>query len=356
MRDTRHPKSIDNKTLLNKAPTLVFQQLENEIISNQIAPTYIIFSSDNIIIDEIVKLLKESLLTPGFEAFDFDFLHCEDVSVSEILTKVCTPPLASTRRLVVIKDILKLKAENRTELIIGLAKPRDFSVVLLATEWEKGLSVLLENLLREQLPIVVYNFYKPFLSDLKEQVRNWAWQKGVVIDSDAIDLLIDIAGESQDVLNEELEKIRILIGSGKRITEAIVKRIVAKSRDYELTELVGAIALKNLKKSLRILFHLNEWGEEPVKIIGFVSNEIFRILRVLELKSEYSVVAKEFGYKEKKSRRVKELIDYATHWTKRSLNQCLIELAKMDRAIKNGHPEPYFLLEQFLLRNLARHE
>jgi DNA polymerase-3 subunit delta len=346
----RHPSEtrITYKTSTAKSPAMVLQKLESEISANKIASTYIIFSSDNVIVDGIINLLKEDLLTPGFESFDFDLLHCEEVGLEEVLTKVFTPPAASTKRLVVIKDVLKLNKDDRVELITKLAKPRDFSVALVATDWDRSLEELAKKTPGQ---IAIYNFYKPFPEDLKGLVRNWALQKGMTIDSDAIDLLIDIAGESQDVLNEELEKIRILIGSGKRITEEMVKRAAAKSRDYELNELTAAITEQDLKKSLRILLHLNEWGEEPVKIIGWTGNEMFRVLRVLELKKNVLVVAKEFGWKEK-SRRVTELIKRAHHWTRKSLSRCLVELAMMDKAIKRGHPEPYFLLESFLIRNL----
>jgi DNA polymerase III delta subunit len=334
-----------------KGPAQVMQQLENEINSNKIASTYIIYCSDNVIIDEIINLLKETLLTPGFESFDFDYLHCEDIGISEILTKVFTPPAASNKRLVIIKDILKLKAENRAELITGLAKPRDFSVALLATDWEKSLSKQVENLQKAKAPIAVYNFFKPFMVDLKEQVRKWVLQNGMTIDSDAVDMLIEIAGESQDVLKEELDKICILIGAGKRITEETVKRTVAKARDYELNELIAAITEQDLEKSIKVLLHLSQWGEEPVKIIGWTGNEMFRILRILELKRNPMLVMKEFNLRER-SRRLTELMKRSQRWTRKSLNNCLVELAMMDKAIKRGHPEPYFLLESFLIRNL----
>lgn len=327
------------------------QNLASEILANKIASTYLIFSSDNLIIDEIVKLLKENLLTPGSEPFDYDHLHCSDYRVNDILNKVFTPALRSAKRLVVIKDILTLAVKDQSLLLTELAKPRNFSVAVVATEWEKNLSKLVEDLMKDKAAITVYNFYKPFRKDLKEQVRIWAQRRGMTIDSDAIDWLIEIAGESQDILNGELEKLQILLGPGKRITEAAVKKTAAQARDYELTELISAIMEKESVKSLRILFHLKKWGEEPVKIIGWVGNEMFRLLRVMELGYNTQRVAKEFGYKEK-SRRVSELINRARHWTRKSLNQGLVELATLDKAIKRGHPEPYFLLENFLIRHL----
>jgi DNA polymerase III delta subunit len=359
MKYTGYPKSeyarrnssaarTTNKSSNVKTTSQVLQKLESEINANKIAPTYLVFSSDNVIVDEIINLLKESLLTPGFESFDFDYLHCEEAGLNTVLSKVFTPPAASTKRLVVIKDVLNLKKGDRVELITKLAKPRDFSVAVVATEWDGGLQDLAK---RTPETIIICSFYKPFLRDLKEQVRGWALQKGMTIDSDAIDLLIDIAGESQDVLNEELEKIRILIGSGKRITRETVRKTAAKARDYELKELTAAIAEQNLKKSLRILLRLNGWGEEPVKIIGWTGNEMFRILRVRELKRNPMLVAKEFNLTER-SLRLKDLIRWAQGWTSKQLNTCLVELAMMDKAIKRGYPEPYFLLESFLIRNL----
>ncbi len=256
MKNFRYSKPVTNKASFSKTPAQVLQKLESEIAANKIASTYIIYCSDNVIIDEIINLLKETLLTPGFESFDFDYLHCEDIGINEILTKVFTPPVTSNKRLVIIKDILKLKSENRAELITGLAKPRDFSAALVATDWEKGLSKQVEDLQKEKAPIAVYNFYKPFMGDLKEQVRKWALQNGMTIDSDAVDMLIEIAGESQDVLKEELDKICILIGSGKRITEETVKRTVTKARDYELNELIAAITEQDLENQLRFYFIL----------------------------------------------------------------------------------------------------
>ncbi|MEO0115038.1 MAG: DNA polymerase III subunit delta [candidate division WOR-3 bacterium] len=352
MQKIKQSNSAISKPMPNKAPALVLQQLENEITSNKIASTYIIFTNDNVIVDEIVGLLKEALLTPGFETFDFDLLHCRDIGQAEILAKVFTPPFQAQKRLIVIKDILKIPEAERCELLTKLSKPRGFSVTVVATEWDRSLSNFVESLVEHrETEIAVYNFYKPFLSDLKEQVRRWAQVQGVVVDSDAIDLLIELAGDVPDILNKELEKIAILVGPGRRITEAMVRRLAAQSRDYELNELVTAIAEKKLNKSLKILSHLETWGEEPVKIVGWLGNSLFQLLRVKELKCYPTTVAKELNLRPT-SLLLKNLISQAKNWTRKSLNHCLVELATMDSAIKKGHPQPYFLLESFLIRNL----
>ncbi|MFB0509901.1 MAG: DNA polymerase III subunit delta [bacterium] len=348
MKKNQYSKVKSTESNAIKSPSQLLQHLEDEITAGKIAPTYIIFANENFIIDEILSLLKEFLLTPGFEPFDFDNLHCGDIEVENILAKVFTPPAASAKRLIIIKDILRLSTHNRTELLTGVAKPRDFSCVVLATEWEKDFADLVKKFKGQ---FAIYNFFKPFINDLKERIRKWALQNGMFITNDAIEMLLEIAGESSDVLKEELEKISLLVGPGKRITEETIKTATAKARDYQLNELTRAIGEQDLEKALKVLLYLSEWGEEPVKIIGWTGNELFRLLRILDLKRNKIQVAKEFGLRER-SLRLSGLMRCAERWTKKSLNKCLVELAIMDKAIKKGHPEPYFLLEYFLIKNL----
>src|SRR5512141_736819 len=94
--------------------------LFERIDKGKFEPVYVLFGADSCAADEVIRRLKEKLIVPGFEAFDFESFHTEEMPIVQAIQHARQPSVASARRLVVIRGVDRLRKPQRTELCQGL--------------------------------------------------------------------------------------------------------------------------------------------------------------------------------------------------------------------------------------------
>jgi DNA polymerase-3 subunit delta len=77
--------------------------------------------------------------------------------------------------------------------------------------------------------------------------------RGLTISNKALHLLIDHIGNDLSRISNEIEKIRINLGSEKNITEDDIEKYVGISKEYNVFELQEALARKDLFKAMRMV-------------------------------------------------------------------------------------------------------
>ena len=60
----------------------------------EFAPVYILFGADSAAADELLRALKEALVQPGLESFDYESVHADELDVTILLQHVRQPPVA----------------------------------------------------------------------------------------------------------------------------------------------------------------------------------------------------------------------------------------------------------------------
>lgn len=87
--------------------------------------TYLFVSEDETAKDLKLEQIKHALFSPRpkLESFNFEILHAEDLDANTLKEKLLQLPVVSPQRLVVIKNIPRLKTDARKYLLSYLAKP-----------------------------------------------------------------------------------------------------------------------------------------------------------------------------------------------------------------------------------------
>jgi hypothetical protein len=89
-------------------------QVLADIKLGKFAPVYILFGADSAAADELLRALREALVQAGMEAFDFELVHADELEIPILLQHIRQPPVASKRRLVVVRGIDRL-SKGRTK-------------------------------------------------------------------------------------------------------------------------------------------------------------------------------------------------------------------------------------------------
>jgi DNA polymerase III delta subunit len=84
---------------------------------------YLFVGGDSLSKDIQLKKIKQELLSPHAQEFDFDLLHAPELTLKKLQEKFLCLPAASNIRLIVIKEAQLLKPEIKDFIIRYAAKP-----------------------------------------------------------------------------------------------------------------------------------------------------------------------------------------------------------------------------------------
>ncbi|MEO0069311.1 MAG: DNA polymerase III subunit delta [candidate division WOR-3 bacterium] len=306
-----------------------------EIKAGRFRPVYIVLSPDPTAADGLIALLKERLLVSGLEAFDSETVQGGDIGKSEglsvemLLQRTKQPPVAAKRRLIIIRHLERLDKETLTNLGTGLQNVPDSTTVVALCDYDRDLKKVLERCGLKKYLISLPGFKE---DDLRAQVGAWAKKSGLEMTPEAIEMLIEIAGEDGAILKGEIGKLATAFEPGSRVSIAAVKEYTSSTRVFELRDYVWHCLDRNAKKALTLLHKLEEAGEEPIRIIAWLTNALLDVLAVKKgVRSTDSLwrVSKEAPRR----------------WSEESLNKALHKLYRINVDILKGYPEPFALLD-----------
>lgn len=301
-------------------------QVLADIKRGKFAPVYILFGADSAAADELLRALKEALVQPGMEAFDFESVHADELEIPILLQHIRQPPVASKRRLVVARGIDRLskgrqrkdqpedaaKSGQLGELLTGLAALPEACAVAVTCDYSGPMQTALAG---AGLGRFVVDLRQPDSAELSALMHRRAKELGISLEPGAVQLLLDVSGDETTLLLGELEKLATAVDPGDSIAEEDVRKLAGQSREFELNEYIGRVMRGDSAGGLAVLERLRNWGEEPVKIVAWLAGAFLR--------------------------RVPDPNDM------KRARLCLLQLYEINRDIISGHPEPFALLETF---------
>lgn len=170
------------------------------------------------------------------------------------------------------------------------------------------------------------------------------------IDYKTVQLFIDRVGNNPQIIQNEINKIKIYKGNDKNITEEDILNLTTKLIEIDIFKLIDYIVKKNKEKALELYYEMLKMNEEPIKIVVILANQFRIMYQSKELLKK--------GYSEKDIAstlkihpyRVKLAIQNGRNYSSDTLLQNLNALADIDIGIKTGTISKDLALELFILK------
>ncbi len=300
-------------------------ELHAEIARGELRPAYLIAGEESLLRDDALAELRGAVLGEGAADFNFDRLEGSSASAGALLDSVRTLPVMAPRRLVVLRDPEAARGSSR-ELTEAVAE----AVAELPSGSETVLVVVAEKADRRARWVKAVG--APALIDCRAPrggrqvaafVRVEAQRQGVDLERGVAELLAERIGPQLLMLRQEIAKVSLLAGDGKRVTRAQVvvgASDVAEEPVWDLTDAIGegraADALAALAKLLRV-------GAAPPMLLGALASHFRRLLN----QSSGGVVAGPPFVQRK-------LEGQARRYSERRLLACLGAIHQADLALK----------------------
>jgi DNA polymerase-3 subunit delta len=254
-------------------------QLSSHLIKS-LAPCYLVTGDEFLLVDEALDAIRGKARESGFTSrelhvatvgFDWDALTASTANLSlfaqqriiELRLPTGKPGKAGSAA------ILDLVEQSGSEIMFIVSGPKlDKSSG--ASKWaksidQKGVSLPLWPIGVRELPGWIANRMRAV---------------GLQPDRDAVTLIADRVEGNLLAAQQEIEKLRLILGEGK-VSAAAVNDAVANSSRYDVYKLTDAALSGDANRSVKILGGLRSEGVEPVIVMWALTREL-RTLATLD--------------------------------------------------------------------------
>ncbi len=234
------------------------KQIVADIKKGNIKPIYFLMGEEPYYIDAISNYIEENVLSEEEKGFNQMMLYGRDVSVEEIISNAKRFPMMADYQVVVVKEAQDL---SRTiEKLIAYAKqPQPTTVLVLNYKYKKiDKRKALYKALKESG--VVFESKKLYENQVADWIRRVLSGQNYTISPKAAQMLVEFLGTDLSKINNELQKLKIILPEGTQISAEDIEVNIGISKDYNNFELRKAIGERNAVKAFKII---NYFADNP---------------------------------------------------------------------------------------------
>ncbi len=231
-------------------------QIVSDIKSGHIKPIYFLMGEESYYIDKISDFIEKNVLSEEEKGFNQMVLYGRDVSIEDIVSNAKRFPMMAERQVVIVKEAQDL---SRTiENLVSYAENPQPSTVLVICYKYKTLDKRKKLSKTIQKHGVLLESKKLYENQVGDWIRRILSGKSYTIEPKATLMLIEFLGTSLSKINNELEKLLLILPEGSLITAAHVEDNIGISKDFNNFELRKAIGEKDILKANRIIYYFSQ--------------------------------------------------------------------------------------------------
>lgn len=302
-------------------------ELLAEIAAGRLEPVYVLHSEHPILVERLVGAIREATVPPATRGFNYDVVEGKP-SGTRIVNLANTLPMMAARRMVYVRELATLPADDAEPLLAYIAKPNPSTVLVAVTSKLDKRMKLFATLSKKGM---LHVLEAP--RQVAPWVRNEAKERGVQIDAQAITRLIESVGNDLSRLALSVEQLGLYAG-GRPVTSDDVDELIADTRERSVFELTDAIGSGDRGRSLAAVASLCDQRESAVGVVVMLARHIRNLSTVHALRAA-NAPRPEWGQRlGVPPFIVDKLIAQARNYTAASLAHATQRLALADRALK----------------------
>ena len=331
-------------------------EVMNQIKNDKIGSIYLILGKERYCSEEIKNALLGKL-SPQEKEFNSSIYDMEETPLASALNDAMSVPFFGDRRIVIVNNPYFLtgeKKKNKVEHDIdGLLKyleyPLETTTLVFIAPYEKldERKKVVKTL--KKVADVVEN--QPLKEIQVRQIINQRLKKnGLSIEPKAFDTLMERTNAEISLAMNELDKLILLCKDEQVISEAEADRMISRSLEQNVFDLVALVLSRNTQKSIEMYHDLLLSKEEPVAINAILIGQFRLLLQVSILKrhgfSQGSITTalKIHPY------RVKLALRTVQKFQQEDLKNAYLGLVKVEKRLKSTDQDPELLFQLFMLQ------
>lgn len=301
---------------------------------------YLLYGSIDYLIRKEIKKFKDKIS----DITEFDL---NDAALDDIINDAATLSLFSNERLIIVYNSYiftskKNQKVDTTELEKYLKNPNSNTTILFVVNEEKIDS-------RKKIGNLVKKIEFNDVSNINKIVLDMFTPYS--INNDNLNFFIKRVGNNLNLLEQEALKLKTYKDNNKEITKEDIELITIETIDIDIFHLVDNIILNNKEKALESYYEMLKMGEEPIKIIVILANQLRLIYQVKSLSMMHYSIYDMMNLLGQKKYPIEKALDKARKFDSDKLLDLIYKLSLLDINIKSGKINKNIGLELFILEN-----
>lgn len=221
-------------------------------------PIYFLMGEESYYIDKISDYIEKNVLTEEEKGFNQMVLYGRDVSIEDIVSNAKRFPMMAERQVVIVKE-----AQDLSRTIENLAayaeNPQPSTLLVLCYKYKsldkrKKLGKIISK------TGLLFESKKLYENQVGDWIRRVLSGKSYKIEPKATLMLIEFLGTDLSKINNELEKLMLILPKESLISPVHIEENIGISKDFNNFELRKAVGAKQIVKANQII---NYFAQNP---------------------------------------------------------------------------------------------
>ena len=231
-------------------------QITKDIKAGNIKPIYFFMGDEPYYIDKLTEFIEQNILQEHERDFNQTILYGRDVTMEDVVGNAKRYPMMADRQVVVVREAQEL-SRHIDKLEAYAENPQPTTVLVFAYKYKtldkrKKVTKILEK------TGVVFESKKLYENQVGDWIKRVLSGQGYSIEPKAAAILVEFLGTDLSKINNELEKLKIILPKGHTFTPKDIEENIGFSKDYNNFELRKAIGEKDQFKAYKIIDHFSQ--------------------------------------------------------------------------------------------------
>lgn len=226
-------------------------KIVNDIKAKNIKPIYFLMGEEPYYIDRLSDYIEQNVLSEDEKGFNQTVLYGRDVSMDDIVSSAKRYPMMAERQVIIVKEAQDL-TKSIDKLESYAENPMPTTVLVFCYKY-KTLDKRKKVTKQLEKNGLVYESKKLYENQVGEWIKRVLQGKGYTIEPKASAMLVEFLGTDLSKINNELEKLQIILPKGTSISAKHIEENIGFSKDYNVFELRKAIGERNELKAYKIV-------------------------------------------------------------------------------------------------------
>lgn len=249
-----HISGEDNKRINMAASGSDFHSIMKDLKGGKYSPVYYLMGDEPFFIDEISDYIRNNAMPEEERDFNQIVLYANDTTMPQIVQRANSYPMGAERQVIIVREAQLLMKQSygdvtAAEILSAYLSHIQPSTVLVFCHKNGSLDKRLRVIKEIEKNGVLFESKKVRDDSVPAFAQEYLAGEGYSIDPKGAYMLAESVGTDLSRMVQELEKLKAALSSrNEAITPDLVEKLVGISKDYNIFELVDAIAAKNILK------------------------------------------------------------------------------------------------------------
>ncbi|OQW49359.1 MAG: hypothetical protein A4S09_12050 [Proteobacteria bacterium SG_bin7] len=319
-----------------------------EKISKKLDPVYFFFGDETYLLEDAIKRVHQKVfgsfdLKPS-ENLSLEIFFGSERNVEGVVNSANSLGFFSQDKMILIKEANLFKDKDFVPLQKLIENPIEGTIILFTVEGSQPRNKFFKSLADNSVAV---NFKTPYEREFPQWIQYLAKSNNVALGNQVPQLLLSRVGPNLLVLNNEIQKLALSLGTKNKIEDQDVVNWISQSKEESVFDLANAFGNHDKNQSLTLLKRLLDQGQAAIGILTILARHL-RIL--LEIKSanrkDTLGLASQIGIP---PFFMKDYIRQSNSWSIDSLSMAMKNLRATESLLKSTSVSTDIALTKFLV-------